>query len=116
MLSPRITETTFLTLVGRAYSAVYDPTCRPDFLRAMAFAIEGSGTVIFQHNFDTLAANTASDADPLNVAVHFDQQQQKDAHGRAASALYASHASVRSCQKPRLMNGLVPTTFPNGET
>lgn len=71
-MSVQITEATFHTLVGQIYDAAYDPTRWPDFLHSIARALEGRGTLIFQHNFETREGNTTHDGTPLTVAVGFD--------------------------------------------
>jgi DNA-binding CsgD family transcriptional regulator len=71
-MSTGITDATFLALVGKIYDAAYDPTRWPELLRAIARALDGRGTLIFQHNFETREGNMTREGTPLTVAVDFD--------------------------------------------
>lgn len=71
-MSVRITEETLLALINRIYEAACDPTKWPEFLSAFACAVEGRGTLIYTHNFETMDASTVSDGGFPNAVVGFD--------------------------------------------
>lgn len=71
-MSARITDATFLALINLIYEAACDPTRWPEFLSGFACAVEGRGTLIYTHNFDTMDASTASDGGFPNAVVGFD--------------------------------------------
>jgi DNA-binding CsgD family transcriptional regulator len=71
-VSARITEETLLALINLIYEAACDPTRWPEFLSAFACAVEGRGTLIYTHNFETMDASTAPDGGFPNAVVGFD--------------------------------------------
>jgi DNA-binding CsgD family transcriptional regulator len=70
----RITDETFLALVHLIYEAACDPARWADFLRAFACAVEGRGTLIYTHNFETGGALTTPVGGFPNAAVGFDPE------------------------------------------
>ena len=72
VVTSRITSATFSSLIGLIYDAAYEPALWPEFLKAMAAAIDGQGTLLFQHNFDTRDGNMRGDVSPLNAVIGFD--------------------------------------------
>lgn len=73
-MAARVTEETLLTLINLIYEAALDPKRWPEFLSAFAAAVEGRGTLIYTHNFETLDASTASDGTFPNAVVGFDPE------------------------------------------
>jgi DNA-binding CsgD family transcriptional regulator len=70
----RITDETLHTLISLIYEATCDSTRWPEFLRAFASAVQGRGTIIYTHNFETMDASTASEASFPNAVVDFDPE------------------------------------------
>jgi DNA-binding CsgD family transcriptional regulator len=56
------------------YEAACEPARWPEFLRAFASAVEGRGTLIYTHNFETMGASTMSEGAFPNAMVGFDPQ------------------------------------------
>ena len=74
-MSPRITDSVMLQLVGQIYDAASDPTRWPEFLSGFARAVGGHGTLIYSHNVQTLETSTASaDSTSPNAAANMDPQ------------------------------------------
>ena len=71
-MSARITDETFLALVDRIYEAACDTAKWPEFLSAFASAVQGRGTLIYSHNFETGDASAASGEAFPNAVVGFD--------------------------------------------
>lgn len=67
-----MTEETLLALINLIYEAACDPTKWPEFLSAFACAVEGRGTLIYTHNFETMDASTAPNGGFPNAVVGFD--------------------------------------------
>jgi DNA-binding CsgD family transcriptional regulator len=102
-VATRITDAVFLELVGRIYDAVCEPARWPDFLRALACAIEGRGTAIFTHNFETMEASVMPDAASVNTMVGFDPQFMM------SYEQYFSHVNVWGMNEPELRTGRAVT-------
>lgn len=73
-MSARITDETLHALINLIYEAACDPAGWQDVLRAFACAVEGRGTLIYTHNFETMDASTASDGGFPNAVVNFDPE------------------------------------------
>lgn len=73
-VSARITTETLLGLIDRIYEAACEPSRWSDFLRAFAQAVEGRGTILYTHNFETMDATTAPQSAFPNAVVDFDPQ------------------------------------------
>jgi len=73
-VSVRITEETLHALINLIYEAACDPTLWPEFLSAFACAVEGRGTLIYSHNFDTMDASTGAAGGFPNAVVGFDPE------------------------------------------
>lgn len=71
-MAARITDETLAALINLIYEAACDPTRWPEFLRAFACAVDGRGTLIYSHNFETMDASTASESGFPNAVVGFD--------------------------------------------
>lgn len=71
-MSAHVTEETLLALIDLIYEAACDPTRWPEFLSAFACAVDGRGTLIYTHNFETMDASTASDGGFPNAVIGFD--------------------------------------------
>lgn len=70
----RITNQTVQALINLIYEAALDASRWPEFLRAFANAVEGRGTLIYTHNFETLDASTSAASGFPNAVVGFDEQ------------------------------------------
>lgn len=73
-MSARITDETALALINLIYQAACDPGRWPEFLSAFARAVEGRGTLIYTHNFETKGASTASEGAFPNAVIGFDPE------------------------------------------
>jgi DNA-binding CsgD family transcriptional regulator len=73
-VSARMNDDTLSTLINLIYEAACDPARWPEFLSAFACAVEGRGTLIYTHNFETMSASTASDGSFPNAVVGFDPE------------------------------------------
>lgn len=73
-MSAHITDETLHTLINLIYEAACDPARWPEFLRAFACAVEGRGTLVYTHNFETMDASTACEGEFPNAIVGFDPQ------------------------------------------
>lgn len=73
-MSARITHETLHALINLIYEAACDPAQWPEFLRAFARAVEGRGTLIYTHDFETMAASTAAEGGFPNAMVGFDPE------------------------------------------
>jgi DNA-binding CsgD family transcriptional regulator len=71
-VSAHVTEQSLLALINLIYEAACDPTRWPEFLSAFACAVEGRGTLIYTHNFETMDASTASYGGFPNGVIGFD--------------------------------------------
>lgn len=99
----RITDAVFLELVGRIYDATCESARWPDFLRALGRAIEGRGTGIFTHNFETMEASVMPDAASVNTMVGFDPQFMM------SYEQHFSHVNVWGMNEPELRTGRAVT-------
>lgn len=71
-MSAPITDETLHALINLVYEAACEPDRWPDFLRAFARAVEGRGTLIYTHNFETMDASTGSGGSFPNAVADFD--------------------------------------------